>query len=510
MPSLLKRSVVLAGLLTLVATASAQDEPEPLVHTIDPSTTFQTIDHFGASDCWTMGILGQWSEERRERVAELLFSRESGIGLSLWRFNLGAGLQPERIKNPLRTKESFEVAPGEYDWSRMKDERAMLLAAKRHGVHRFHAFALSGTPRMTRNGFVNADPGDHSTNLLPEAEDDYTTYLADVLEHFAKGYPEAERVEFDWISPVNEPQWDWNGGSHEGTRASNDDIRRVGLLLGRELEERGLRTRLHLVESGSIPDMYAPNAKATKRYGTLFGDYVDALLGDDELAPFLDDTVGYHSYWSDGGGVFGRHRAAFRAKLDEYPAARVFQTEYCIMKRGRDLGMDAGLHLARVLHGDLSIVNVSGWSWWLAFSPHDYRDSLLHTDWKRPGDEESILWTRMFWVLGNHSRFVRPGMVRIAIGGDGLQSHAGVLATAYRGRMDPDDPGSEATVVVYVNSGSACTVQLQLTGDDEAPRTQQTWITSDSAMDLLRGTAATKSGKPIRLKGRSVTTVVLR
>ena len=43
-----------------------------------------------ASDCWTTRILGNWTDESRERVADLLFSTEKGIGLSLWRFNLGA------------------------------------------------------------------------------------------------------------------------------------------------------------------------------------------------------------------------------------------------------------------------------------------------------------------------------------------------------------------------------------------------------------------------------------
>ena len=106
---------------------------EPVTHVVDLGRHYQVIDHFGASDCWTTRILGAWSRESREKIADLLFSPE-GIGLSLWRFNLGAGLQPDRIKDPLRTTESFETARRKYDWSRMKTERAMLLAAKARGA----------------------------------------------------------------------------------------------------------------------------------------------------------------------------------------------------------------------------------------------------------------------------------------------------------------------------------------------------------------------------------------
>ena len=51
-----------------------------------------------ASDCWSFQQLGDWPEPERERIADLLFSREvdgagnpQGIGLSIWRFYLSAG-----------------------------------------------------------------------------------------------------------------------------------------------------------------------------------------------------------------------------------------------------------------------------------------------------------------------------------------------------------------------------------------------------------------------------------
>jgi O-glycosyl hydrolase len=58
--------------------------------------THQRIDGFGASDAWSIDpIIKKWELEGKqddiEALADLLFSIESGIGLSAWRFNIGAG-----------------------------------------------------------------------------------------------------------------------------------------------------------------------------------------------------------------------------------------------------------------------------------------------------------------------------------------------------------------------------------------------------------------------------------
>ena len=66
---------------------------------IDTKHPQQTIEHFGASDAWSMQNIGLWPEEEAQKqIADWLFSTENdangqprGIGLSLWRFNLGAG-----------------------------------------------------------------------------------------------------------------------------------------------------------------------------------------------------------------------------------------------------------------------------------------------------------------------------------------------------------------------------------------------------------------------------------
>lgn len=74
----------------------AQNPPKV---TFDYNAPQQTIHSFGASDCWRTQYIGEnWPEQKRNQIADLLFSSETdewgnpkGIGLSLWRFNIGSG-----------------------------------------------------------------------------------------------------------------------------------------------------------------------------------------------------------------------------------------------------------------------------------------------------------------------------------------------------------------------------------------------------------------------------------
>src|SRR5690606_22973764 len=95
---------------------------------IDVSNTFQTIESFAASDAWfTHYVGGYWAAEDKERIAELLFSKEivngqpKGIGLSGWRFNLGGGTMQQGsasdIEDISRRAESFiDPVTGDLDW----------------------------------------------------------------------------------------------------------------------------------------------------------------------------------------------------------------------------------------------------------------------------------------------------------------------------------------------------------------------------------------------------------
>lgn len=509
-----------AGILSLALLA----QPQPLVPVAAQPLTdrihhdrifadveYQVIENFGASDCWRLQKLGAWSLPARERLADLLFSPSNGIALSCWRFNVGGGINSQ-ITMPWRTVETFEISEGRYDWSRQSNERWFLRAAKARGVPQFLAFVVSPPGRLTRNGLTFTNAGPHTTNLKPGHEGQFARYLADILEHFRTNPGESERIAFDYISPVNEPQWGWEGHTQEGTRASNDDIKRIVQALVHELKRRQLATQVVVLESGNLPDMWSPNAKATAKYGSKFGDYLEEFAGDPAIGPALARRLSYHSYWSDRvTGQLIRHRQQLRRKLDRFPGWRLWQTEYCVMDgpegkggAGRDLTMTTGLDVARVIHLDLTLVGVSAWQWWTALSEADYKDGLIYTDWQKPGDAETIYPSKLLWVLGHYSRFVRPGMRRIQLAG-AAHDIEGLMGSAYK------DEESRRIVAVYVNrSPDAQKLELKF---DVGRRSwildsMTLYVTSDRPGHDLKPYPIDPGIKLIEIPGRSTVTVV--
>jgi hypothetical protein len=259
-------SGLIAGVVLLPSLVLAGDVPASDVFVLDQGIRHRTIDNFGANDAWSLQKIGAWPEADKNRIADLLFSTNTGIGLSCWRFYVGAGLNTNTIRNPWRTAETFAVAPGKYDWSREAGERWFLRAAKARGVHQFVATLYSPPSWLTRNGLSNLGADTNSTtNLKPGAEDEFASYITDILLHFRDNADERERIEFDYVLPVNEPQWDWQRGQ-EGNRAGNDDLKRLYVTLARHLKLAGLKTKILGPESGNIPDMFSPDARAVEKW----------------------------------------------------------------------------------------------------------------------------------------------------------------------------------------------------------------------------------------------------
>ncbi|MDR3060913.1 MAG: hypothetical protein LBU57_02215, partial [Dysgonamonadaceae bacterium] len=198
-------------------------------YTIDASKRYQTIQNFGASDCWTTQFLGLFPDNKRMQMADWLFSTETdskgkpkGIGLSLWRFNIGAGSSElgknSYIPNVTRRAECFQLPNGTYDWTKQSGQRWFLQAAKKHGVQQFLAFCLSAPGQMTLNGLSNNRfrTKNGSFNIKPDKYEDYADFLATVIDNVGR----EEGINFQYLSPFNEPEWDWDGNTtQEGTPA---------------------------------------------------------------------------------------------------------------------------------------------------------------------------------------------------------------------------------------------------------------------------------------------------
>jgi len=472
---------------------------------IDINEEYQTIDNFGASYCWSFQIIGGWYSPNKELIADLLFSTESGIGLSAWRFNIGGGKENNRISHPWRSVETFELSEGVYDWTRQAEETWFLHAAKDRGVDQFIAFVNSPPARMTRSGYTNCDNGLGSTNLKEGFDGQYATYLVDILKHFR----DDENIDFSHISPVNEPQWEWNQSNQEGNRASNEDIKNMVIALYDELVEQGVNTEITVGESGNLPNWYTRANGISNEYGEEYGKYLNAFCNDTSIYNKISRELSGHSYWSDLIDTeLVQDRIILKGYLLNYfnEGWKYWQTEYNPMEgpyggggNGRDLTMTTALNVARVIHFDLTILNASAWQWWTAFSPENYKDGLLYTDFMNTGNQ-SIIESKTLWTLGNYSKFIRPGSKRIKC--LGAADKYSVMASAYK------DEENDKLIVVLINVTDE-EEEFSFSIDSvDSGFTFTSFITSDNEDDDLREDITFSLNDGITIPAKSVVTLV--
>lgn len=205
---------------------------------IDPGKKFQKIEYFGASDAWSTQYVGDyWEDLLKEKAARLLFSQKfdgagnpEGIGLSLWRVNLGGGsLEGDEspIKFPWRGARSFiDPESGKIDMARCPGLRYFMEKAKGHGCENFLLFSNTPPIGMTKNSSYHKTEPDFRSNLKEDCYDDFAEYLAEVAKRLSdSGY------NIKYISPVNEPSWKWTTDAQEGTPWLNPEIKRLAVEL---------------------------------------------------------------------------------------------------------------------------------------------------------------------------------------------------------------------------------------------------------------------------------------
>lgn len=469
--------------------------PPVILSCIDPCRSFQTVENFGVSSGWTIDpICSKWSEAKKNELADLLYSCEKGIGLSCFRFDLGAGSRisdKERINGDSlwRATDCFQNSQdASFSWNNQQGQQWMMRAAKQREVPQYVAYVHSPPFWMTKNGHTQCDPDTGSTNLLPGKEQDFAKFLATVLSQFREA-----GIPFDFISPVNECGWCWEfpGVHEEGCRMNNNDMQKVFLSLSEELKLHGLPEKILGPESETIDAL---------------AGHLDHFMGNPDLRQSLSNCASAHSYFTDLFETVGiSSRLKLADKLKEYASLQYWQTEYCFMGTGRgetrDYGMTPALWLAKTLYYDLVLLNASAWQWWLSISPGDFvwKDGLIYTDWRQDGDEENIIASKMLWVFGNFSRFIRPKAVRLAL--SGAETSGELLSSAFQN-------ADNSIVSVWINC-SCCERLVKLDRSYQPFSGTLIYLTdSRPENDLTLNKSLLSSDQILRLPARSVVTAV--
>lgn len=495
---------------------------------IEPDISYQTIDNFGASDAWSMQYIGLWPEKKQQQMATWLFSTENdeqgnpkGIGLSLWRFNIGAGSKEQgresKIDNPWRRAECFLLPDGTYDWKKQKGQRNFMQLAKKQGVEQFLGFIYSPPVYFTHNGLATNLGRGGTLNIKKDKLDDFAGFIADVIQ----GIEENEGIRFNYISPFNEPDghWNWDGNGQEGTAATKYEIAETVRLIGGQFKNRNIATKIIVPESSDYHCMFSTHqfTKADRGYqiqSYFTPDSAESYIGNVYNVPHL---VAGHSYWTNTPlSSLRKIRMEMGAVLKNYDV-HFWQTELCVMSndteigggRGKDLSMRTALYIARVIHHDMVYANASAWQWWRAVANGDYKDGLIYTNTDTNNIDGTFTDSKLMWALGNYSRFIRPGATRIGVSAldnsgnliqEGDTDPYAIMISAYKN----DDNSLVVVIINYSNENRQLNLELKGSSIEQwVP-----YITSDSQGFNLKKQVSVPYGDIIQIPARSVVTLV--
>jgi O-glycosyl hydrolase len=505
---------------------TTQTTPTTTTLQVNLSATHQTIHSFGASDAWSSKFVGNWADvTKKNQIADYLFSMDvdasgnpKGIGLSLWRFNIGAGSYEQGdssgISDDYRREECFQNPDGTYNWNKQQGQQWFLDAAKQRGVKYLLGFAASPPVYMTINGKAYGT-GSAQFNLAASNFKNYADFLVAVCNHF-----QGTATPLDYISPVNEPQWNWGASNNqEGTAASNTDIASLVKILGPELQTSGINTHVVIGEAGQVTFLNTPTNdnrgdQINQWFNPSDSNYIGGILN-------VDNTLSYHSYFTtcpDNTLVQDRQAVA-TATANTNASLKLWMTEFGILSNicgtlngyPRSTNIDYGLYVAKVVHNDLAVAGAASWQWWLGINPYNYSDGLVYINAPSGAmDPESsktdglVSDSKQLWCLGNFSRFVRPGMIRVDAvlnkQTDPVYAAGDIMVSAYT------DPVAKTLVIVIVNTETTSSVisLAGLGGSATLTGSNVTAYVTSATKNLQKSTMAANN---IQLDARSVTTL---
>ncbi|MEE1320372.1 MAG: glycoside hydrolase [Acutalibacteraceae bacterium] len=353
----------------------------------------QEITGWGTSACWWSQIAGD--SENAEEIAKLIYSEE-GLGLNIYRYNVGAGEKDNpntRLPgNEWRATESFLVYNEaedkyEYDWTKDAAAQKMLELSLSYGcVDTVVLFANSPHYSMTVSGSAAGGFEPAQSNLRKDCYDDFAEYMCDIAEYFiAKGVP------VKYISPVNEPQWDWGGGwvGQEGCHYEINEVIELAKVFAAEIKERGLDVKLSLAESGQVGDHAM--------------DCIDEIYKNQDIVDVLG-TYAYHSYWTND---FLLKKAYGEYIKKNYPCVELEMSEWCELPNEHVIDdIDAGLIMARTISEDVTMTGVNSWSSWVAVNDGLYNaDSMIGAN----ADCSEYVIGKRYYAMAHFSKFIPAG-----------------------------------------------------------------------------------------------------
>ena len=466
--------------------------------TIDWNDVRQYVDGFGGAYAFNKaGSVMRLPEATREKVLDMVFSRENGINLSILRLIVGDGSKAEWGSDYDGPADTIEPSQGVFvwddpNWAANKadfDKYQVWIAqeAAERGCDTILASVWSPPSWMKTSG--NITNGALRTDMYQA--------FADYLSEYVLGYDREFGIGIDYISIANEPTHTGSYSSCTWTASQfNVFIRDY---LGPTFAARGVTAGIVMPEHMSYGDSLAV-----------------AALQDPVTLPYID-VMATHLYGLNVGNVTATPIATTLATQAAQvaagqPAVKIWQTEY--MNQGDPAQTFAnntisdGLKWGKLIADMFTTAKMNAYFWWwpAANNGADGSDLIRLCNDGSPqaaGATENGLYRvfKRYYAFGNYSRFIDTGYQVV---GATKTPAAGVTVTAYK------DPATGNFTIVAVNSNTTDTeIAFNLSGFPGGIGSVVPYRTSASEnLKKLGDIAVDGTGFTTVLKAGSVTTFI--
>ncbi|KAK4456502.1 glycoside hydrolase superfamily [Cladorrhinum samala] len=459
------------GLVPAMALASTISPRQSTGITVDLSRTYQTMDGFGTSEAFQRAVTMQkLSETEQRKFLDLMFSTEKGAGLSILRNGIGSSpdmrddhmvsIQP---KNPGGPK-----ATPQYVWDKSDNGQVWVSreAVHTYGVKTIYANAWSAPGYMKTNG-NDANGGSLcGVSGASCSSGDWKQAFADYLVQYIKYYA-AENITVTHLGFLNEPDYTTSYASMRSSGTQAADFIKI------------LRPTLDRNDLSNV----LINCCDTMGWSTM-----NTMLSQMRSVESMLGVATGHSYTSGPSSPLSTKTKSWMTEAADNNGAWTSAW----YSNG---GAGEGFTWANNIYSAITSGNVSAYLYWIGGQD---RSSNTNSKMIRVVNKQ-VDPSKRLWAMGNWSRFVRPGAVRVGT------TASGVRTTAFK--------NVDGTVSVQViNSGGATTASIALSNAGGFTVGSATaWVT-DNSRDLTEiGATVDASGKVTgSVPQRSMVTFVLK
>ncbi|ANC32950.1 RICIN domain-containing protein [Isoptericola dokdonensis] len=469
----------------LAAAAPSQVTVRP-----DPSYAGEPFEGWGTSLVWFANATGDYPDEIRERLADMVFGDE-GLNLNIARYNVGGGNAPD-VPDYLRAGGAVDgwwsapegttrtdvdwwdpANPDHWDPDADATQRWWVDRIKDEVTH-WETFSNSPPWFMTVSGYVSGGFDANADQLKTDSIDDFADYLVGVTERLE----DAHGIDVDTVDPFNEPNTNY-WGTQLGADGNPTGGRQEGAHMGPGLQQQVIPALADALEGSSTDAVISAMDETNPgTFARNWNSYPDAVR--DQVS-----QLNVHTY-----GTGQRTTVRDIAKGEDKP---LWMSEVGgnWSSTGQDFEtMESGLGSAQHIVDDLRELEPSAWVFWQPVEDYanmapggESADGMNWGEIQIPFDctaedtlETCPIYTNTkYWATQNFTHHITPGDRLVGV--DDANSTAAVTAD-----------GTGATVV-HVNAATTDrAVTLDLAGfADVAPGATVTPVVTSTDGYLVEG-----------------------